>query len=238
MGTIKPLSGPFIQAPAPEHDYTTVYTSFEEKEEPTPMEPRHVTATERERIMRTLYRHEICCQLYGPDVKSRGQHWQVVDMGSSHRQMMSRDFFGMFDASENEEFEVVYVGLGLEMQDCFHRIKEDEAWKTFLRARTFGAFWSLGLSHWFSMYDMRTRMPIGPRGMTAGALSLGLELLSTIRSAATAGEAAAIVVASDPPELSNHMWDALSCLKEAYHFNFSGGGDLGWPESWSDAFWA
>ncbi|POS77353.1 hypothetical protein DHEL01_v204256 [Diaporthe helianthi] len=208
--TVKPLSRQFIEAPRPGN------------------EPhKHFTVTERQRIMRTLYRYEICCHVYGDDMESDA--CVMVDMGRHHRQMIQADFFGTFDPSENEEFDVVYAGLASEVHKAFHLIAGDLEWKTIMRWRF---MYSVPRNN---DYDPWTGMPVGMGGVTAGTLAKGLGLLSTIRSAATADEVAAILVARNPPELSNFMWDALTGLEETNRF--SEGREDGWPESWSDAFW-
>lgn len=224
--TVEPLSRLFIEEPAPVHDFTLVYVDLEPEDDPLP--PWKVTVTEWQRIMRTLYRFEICCRLYGPD--SESSNLWFIAMESSHCQMMERDFFGMFDPSENEEFSFVYTQLASQLHKSLALIEDNMDWRRRQDAR---ALYGLTVSPYGAW--RRTDVPLGLEGWIAGALSIGLGLLSTIRWAGSADEVADILMSVNPPILMGFMWGSIRWLREAYHF--SGGGESAWPDSWSDAFW-
>jgi hypothetical protein len=221
---MQPISSLFGDSITPEQDYYDQHGLFINSKP----QRRTITVTERQRIMRTLYRYQMCCRLYGPHVAEEGGG--AIDMGDEHRQMMVVDFFERFDAMENEEFDVVYTGLAFVLHKAFERIKYNSAWKSKLRER---ALTSFAENPWVMQdYDVFSFRPIGLRGVTAGTLSMGLELLAKIqKSAAVPYNVVAMLVARDPPELVNWMWDALLVMPGNY--NFSGE----WPESWTDEFW-
>ncbi|KAG8160842.1 hypothetical protein KVR01_009106 [Diaporthe batatas] len=225
---VKPLSRPFIEKPTPEHDFTTQFPPSEP--DPTPLAPWRITATERQRIMRTLYRYEICSRLYGPHFESTRA--PQMGLNGSLMRMVEKDFFGMFDANEIEELRFVYVGLALELHKSWKLIESATDWRGVLGARPEHAAL---YSAWSFSYYSGSRRLIGLGGLVEGALAMGLEPLSAVRSAATADDVAKILLAKTPPDVEGFIWGTLSQLEEAHHF--SGGDGPARPESWSDEFW-
>lgn len=248
--TVKPLSRLFIEEAAPVHDFANVYVGMDPDTTltttTTPLKPQgyDVTATERQRIMRALYRFEICCRLYRPQFEPLGSRGgggghrdELVRLPSSCGEVMERDFFAMLDAKEIEELSFVYVGLASEL----HRAGEKETrwWDPApglgARAR-YGSYASpwrhAGYCSWTTTSPRRLG---GLGGWIEGALTAGLGFLGKIRAAGTADEVAELLAEEDPPALVGFMWWTITRLREAYHF--SGGGESAWPESWSDEFW-
>lgn len=191
-------------------------------------EARPVTITERQRIMQTLYRFQICCRLYAPRATPEDQG--IIDMGQSHPLAMASDFFSRYDLVENEEFQAVHMVVVWELHNYFGIIKNDREWKKMMTKR----YQETGMLRW-THYHPTTMEPVGVYGVTAGALSKGLELLMRIELATHTNEVAAELVASDPPHLGNFMWDTLRRLRDFYHFKTAW--SVMWPESWSDEFW-
>lgn len=187
-------------------------------------EPPRVTETERQRIMQTLYRVQLCCRLYGP--KSTPEEKGTIDLGQSHRLAMAGDFFSRLDMLEKEEILFAYRMLSLELQGYFSLVRHDQDWKEVLRQRCRHA----GNLRWIDYHPI-TMEPVGALGVNAGVLSIGLELFMRMGSATSPGEIAAALVASDPPDLRNFVFETLAGLREAHNFKW------GWPESWSDEFW-
>lgn len=221
---VKPLSDLFAR-PKEVLPQELVYRDGQWEHKLSP-EAGTVTATERQRINRTLYRFQICCRLYGPKADQQQHH--IIDLGHSHRQAMARDFFGHFDPLENEEIDFVYNGLAFQLQRAFLLIRHHEQWKHMLLLRYGGA-----VRLWTFQQFWILNVPVGLGGMTAGAVSRGLELVQKVRSAQQAGldEVARVLLQSNPPELNNFLWDALSSRQESFHFREQ------FPESWTDEFW-
>lgn len=194
----------------------------------TIFEARPVSTTERQRIMQTLYRFQICCRLYAPRATPADEG--IIDLGQSHRQAMERDFFSRYDMLENEEFQIVHTVVAWELHGYFRMIKNDREWVKIMRQRYHQAGMQAG-GFRRNQFHPTTLEPVGMCGVTAGAVSMGLGLLMRIESATETDEVAAELVASDPPHLSNFVWETLRGLRDFHHFK------IDWPESWSDEFW-
>lgn len=196
--------------------------------ERTVLEARPVSSTERQRIVQTLYRFEMCCRLYAP--RATPEDKGIIDLGPSHSQAMARDFFSRYDILENEEFQVVHMVVVWELHGYFGTIRNSTEWFKMLQRRYDEAELWREIIH-FRHYHPITMEPVGMGGVTAGVASMGLGLLMRIESATESDGVVAELVASDPPHLSNFVWEALRALTDFYHF------ELDWPESWSDEFW-
>ncbi|KAK7698376.1 hypothetical protein SLS64_012624 [Diaporthe eres] len=187
-------------------------------------EARSITMTERQRIMQTLYRFQICCRLYGP--RATPEEEGFIDLGQSHRLAMATDFFSRYDIVENNEFQIVFSVVVWELHRFFMISRNNTEWKKVLwqRLRRSGM-------HRRAPYHLMTLQPVGMSGVTAGAASMGLGPLIRIGSATEVDEVAAELVASDPPHLNNFVWETLMGTRDFHHFKVK------WPESWTDAFW-
>lgn len=187
-------------------------------------EARSLTITERQRIMQTLYRFEICSRLYAPRATPEDEGF--IDLGQSHRLAMATDFFSRYDVVENNEFQVVFSVVAWEFRRFFQISRNNREWKKVLRQR----YLRSGMPMW-NHYRPTTLEPAGMSGVTAGAASMGLGTLTRIGLATGVDEVAAELVASDIPHLNNFVWETLLGLRDSYHFKVK------WPESWMDAFW-
>ncbi|KAG6356522.1 hypothetical protein INS49_015910 [Diaporthe citri] len=185
---------------------------------------RSITLTERQRIMHTLYQFQICCRLYAP--RATPEDDGFVDLGQNHRLAMARDFFSRYDMVENNEFQIVFSVVVWALRAFFRMSVDNTEWKKVLWQR----YQRTGMPGW-THYHPTTLEPVGMSGVTAGAASMGLRLLMRLTLVTRADEAAAELVASDPPHLSNFVWEALMGMRDFYHFKVK------WPESWTDEFW-
>ncbi|KAK2603372.1 hypothetical protein N8I77_009836 [Diaporthe amygdali] len=190
-------------------------------------DPHCTPATKMLRVTRALYRFQACCQLYGH--KATPEENGIVDLGNSQCFAMARDFFGRFDAVEKEELYTVYSLAAFDAQRYFGILRYNHDWRAVLLQRRAQA----GARRCID-YNMVTSEPVGFNGVTAGVISQGLELLSRAGPCESdEDELAAVLVASDPPQLDNFMWDALMLLRDKGEFTTQ------WPESWSEhlSFW-
>lgn len=188
------------------------------------LEARRTTMSERQRIMQTLYRFQICCRLYAP--RATPEEGGFIDLGQSHRLAMARDFFSRYDMVENNEFQIVFGVVAWELHRFFRISRNSTEWKKFLWQR----FRRSGIPR-RNAYHPTTLEPVGMSGVTAGVASMGLGQLVRIGLATQVDEVAAELVASDPPHLNNFVWETLMGLRDFHHFKVK------WPESWTDGFW-
>lgn len=152
-------------------------------------EVRNVSSTERQRIMQTLYRFQIFCQLYRQESIAVDKE-TVVHLAQSQRLAMAiaGDFFSRYDMLENQEFAFVYRALSFEVQKYLRVVRRGRAWRYFLweRSRRAGErFFSDGAV---------TTDPASVTGLVANALSNGLKLARLV-------------------------WEALMAQSESYNYN-------------------
>lgn len=216
---VRPLTALFVESFPVRRDDITHNDTWD-----IHFEARSITTTERQRIMQTLYRFQICCRLYVP--RATPEEEGYINLGRSGRLAMARDFFSRYHMVENNEFVNVFTVMVWELHKSFRTTRNNREWKKFLLQR----YWRPGMPHW-GHYHPVTLEPVGMEGVTAGAASMGLGLLSRIRSATRPDEVAAELVACDPPHLRNFLWETLTGLTDFHHVNAE------WPESWSDEFW-
>lgn len=118
-------------------------------------EVRSVSGTERQRIMQTLYRIQIFCQLYRQE-SIAVDHGSFVNLALRPRLAVAiaGDFCSRYDMLENQEFAFVYRALSFEIR----KYKSGRSWRDLL---------------WQSPV---TPDPASVTGLVADALSNGLKL--------------------------------------------------------------
>lgn len=183
---IQPMSRLFTESFSDRENETTIFGQSIHI-----YEVRSVSSTERQRIMQTLYRFQIFCQLYRQESKAVDNE-TLVHLTQRHRlaAAISGDFFSRYDMLENHEFAFVFRVLSFEVHKC-SRVMCDRAWRYLLWKRS---RWE-GLGDQFFGDGPVTTDPASVTGLVANAVSNGLKV-------------------------AHHLVrEALTAQRESYHYN-------------------
>lgn len=183
---IQPMSRLFTDSFSDRENETTIFGQSIDI-----YEVRSVSSTERQRIMQTLYRFQIFCQLYRQESKAVDNEI-FVHLTQRHRlaAAISGDFFSRYDMLENHEFAFAYRALSFEVHK-YSQVIRDRAWRYFLWNRPRWA----GLGDQFFDDGPVTPDPASVTGLVANAVSNGLKMARHL------------------------VWEALMAQRESYHYN-------------------